>query len=37
MKQILTDYEPLLNMKSVEGQSQEEVEEQTPIEPKKIN
>jgi hypothetical protein len=24
-------------MKSVEGQSQEEVEEQTPIEPKKIN
>jgi hypothetical protein len=37
MKQILTDYEPLLSMKSVEGQSQEEVEEQTPIEPKKIN
>ena len=37
MKQILTDYEPLLSMKSVEGQSQEEVEEQTPVEPKKIN
>ena len=37
MKQILTDYEPLLSMKSVEGQSQEEVEEQTPVETKKIN
>ena len=31
MKQILTDYEPLLNMKSVEGQSQEMAEEQTKL------